>query len=348
MISVRASLAPSEEILEECKILSYNGPDKINMLFFSDKNDAEEYTEFFLESNPLSKNKESFNFYYIDDYEVECDLYKGVAILCHNKEMIKKAASCPSTDLIMVIKKDKHKIRSSSYLGVLSINSIHPLTVFLHEFGHAFSNFAEEYITNKNPSSGSPNCQRECPADFDGEIDGCFKGCSQTTFYRSVEAGVMKTLQPKNKENPFGTFNSNIIQTLILERVPRDRAPITGQQIKEEVEDCSQQEHIILNTRTGETSVFPGCPTNNGYGPDRYTVTTDGQVISEGDFNLQIFTDPQETTTDTLLGETFKDKSQDLFLSLPLEGDVVEGFSEGQKIFEADISDAGGRPCQIS
>ena len=150
--------------LEECKTLEYNGENKIDFVFFAAKEQTRQYADFFLNTYPLSEQKNNFNFYYIDNYSPECDLYKNIAILCDSREIKKKAASCPY-DFIVVLKEKSSEIRSSSYVNIMSINSKHQKTVFLHEFGHAFAIFAEEYLANQKPARGSKNCAKSC-SDF--------------------------------------------------------------------------------------------------------------------------------------------------------------------------------------
>ena len=58
-------LAPQQTELEDCKTLVYNGPEKINMLFFSTEENAEKYTDFLLTTEPFDKNEDLFNFFYI-------------------------------------------------------------------------------------------------------------------------------------------------------------------------------------------------------------------------------------------------------------------------------------------
>jgi hypothetical protein len=340
-----------QETLEECKTLSYNGLGKINMLFFAkDKNQVEKYTNFFLDAKPFKENQEAFNFFYIEkrDYDAEsrCGLYKEIAILCDDKDIRKKAASCPN-DFVVVLAEEDSKIRSSSYLNILSLNSKHLLTVFLHEFAHGFGNLAEEYINNQRPPRNSPNCVSEC-SDFEGETDGCFEGCSLTTLQRSVDEGVMRTLSPEDPENPYGTFNSNLIQELILER---EKAiidnPTTGQATHNFEDQCANQEYILVEIKQSETikTVHQGCPGTNGQGPNKYTVTEDSKTVSEGSYNPQIFTDKPNKNND-LSGETYEDPTQSLLLTLPVQGDELNIFdSDENKIQTIPLNDAGATPC---
>jgi hypothetical protein len=341
-VSTRSSPSASQsQILEDCKTLHYNGPGKMNILFFSKKQQAEKYADFFLETEPFKDNKEEFNFFYIDDYEPDCRLYKGIAVLCHSQQLVEKAASCPH-DFIVVLEEENEQIRSSSYLNVMSLNSKHVLTVFLHEFGHAFANLAEEYINNQNPPRRSKNCQSEC-SDFDSEIDGCFNGCSKTTLKRSVNEGVMRTLFPDSPDDPYGSFNTNLIQEIISSK-SKEESVLTGDIIYEEPSSCIDQRYILYYN--GEISVNQGCVGTNGNGPARYTITKDSEIVLEESFSPIIWTDVQGEQT--LIGESQEDESQPISLTLPLmEADTLEIYdSEDNLIEELTIESAGAIPCQ--
>ena len=162
-----------------------------------------------LHSGLLNYNeKDNFNFYYIDNYQPKCEIYQDKALLCYNKDIVRKAASCPH-DFIVVIKEDSRNIRSSAYMNVMSINSKHSLTVLLHEFGHVFVNLAEEYVPAKLPKKAK-NCVDEC-TKFSIK-DGCYEGCSKADYFRSINNGIMRTLSSTN----FGIFNKKLITDKII------------------------------------------------------------------------------------------------------------------------------------
>lgn len=191
----------------QCVKSLYNGDPstKINIVILLkdiEKSKINETISYLLSNEPFSNYKDKFNFYTIDFFP-ECEYYQGIALLCYSRDLIKKTAVCPN-DFIFVIAKDSVNIRSSAYMNVLSINSNLPDSVFLHEFGHAFANLADEYIPAKIPW-GSKNCQINCD-NFKG-IGGCFQGCSDNGHLRSSENSVMKTLRTSNYED----FNENII-----------------------------------------------------------------------------------------------------------------------------------------
>lgn len=121
---------PGADELEKCKTLKFNGDDRVDVVFMSDEKTAEKYINALLEEKPYSENKEAFNFYVIEDYKPDCEIYKEIAILCYSRELIRKAASCPN-DYIVVVKEEKPQIRSSAYMNVISLNSNHhPKNVF--------------------------------------------------------------------------------------------------------------------------------------------------------------------------------------------------------------------------
>ena len=348
----KTNLSSTQDILEQCNILQYNGPAKINMLFFANKEAAQRYTDFFLKSNPFNKNKEAFNFYYLDSYEPNCQFYKGIAILCQSDELIRKAASCPH-DFIIVLKDEDDRIRSSSYLNVLSINSRHLLTVLIHEFGHSFANLAEEYTPAKLPR-GQPNCKIKC-SDFKEEIDGCFQECSETTYYRSVDKGIMRTLTPEDMDKPYGTFNTGVIQELILERLAVNfNEPITGK-VTNELRICSEEQYILSDIEIKEgiskvnNIVLPGCLSGTtGKGDYTYKILDkEEDIIRTDDFNANLYSDVQNEELNQLEGETFShDEVGRIILTLPVEGDkLIVTDSNNKEIIQTTLYDAGARPC---
>ena len=237
-VGKQISSAP-QEILEECNTLNFNDENGINLVFFSPEESAKEYSEYLINAEPFNEYSDSFNFFYIDSHKPKCELYKGIAIYCHSRDLIKKAASCPY-DYVVVLDEMDREIRSSAYQNVMSINSNHPKSVFLHEFGHAFANFAEEYTPARIPR-GSENCQKGCDK-FGEESDGCFKECSNSGHYRSIEKGVMRTLSTED----YGIYNDNLIRSLIENSVPKD-LQITGSVVDGSFRNCENERYFMAD-----------------------------------------------------------------------------------------------------
>ena len=194
------------EIVKDCNVIIENeGKDKIDIVFFTDdvnKNKADEYTEFFLNSEPFSNYKNKFNFYNAGNSD--CNMIEDT-LFCYSKDLIKKSSICPN-DYIIVLSDTSEKIRSSSYLNVISLNVNNPKSVFLHEFGHAFANLADEYVPSIPPFF-SKNCASKCDNFQEYNIEKCFGGCSKNNYFRSSEESVMRTL----KTNNFEKVNSILI-----------------------------------------------------------------------------------------------------------------------------------------
>tara|TARA_Y100000310_G_scaffold129828_1_gene128996 strand:- start:5568 stop:6701 length:1134 start_codon:yes stop_codon:yes gene_type:complete len=346
--------SPTASVIETCNTLEFNNEEATNIVFFSEEEQAEEYKNFFQQTSPFTNYKNAFNFYYINSYKPKCEMYKGIAILCHSKELVKKASSCPN-DFSIVLKEEPKNIRSSAYQNVLSINTNHNPTVLTHEFGHAFANLAEEYTTAKIPR-GSENCQSSC-IKFQGETDGCFEGCSKTNYHRSIENGVMRTLS----SNDFGTFNTNIITNLIKEKSP---SAITGQTINEN-QDCSSQNYYLIEATLNENQINltektleTGCLGNNGAGNFQYQIkTSQNQVLTENNFNPElIFTEaPGENQID---GEVFiSDKP--FLLKIPAiknaesltisenEQELAIISKDGNELANIRLNNIGNQPCKL-
>lgn len=330
-----------EEILsspeEECKVLNYTSKGRVNILFFGEKQQAEEYSNFLLDIYPFNETKDKFNFYYIDTYSPTCELYKDISILCYSKELIKKASACPS-NYIIVLKDEKRKIRSSSYMNVLSLNIAHPLSVFAHEFAHAFANLADEYTPAKLPRK-QENCKSDC-SEFEGEE--CFSGCSENDYFRSYNNGLMKTLSAKE----YGPFDSMIIAKKL--GVDFD-SKITGNVIQEPTY-CPEQKYYLIEGEyaSGEIkikhqSIEEGCPGSNGKGPFEYKLTmSDGPELSS-DFNPEIiFTDNEE-------GGDIYEYSGEFYLRLLLidTAESLEISLEDKILVKTNLIKEDSVPCQI-
>lgn len=323
--------------LEECKVLSYNGEGKPSIVIFSDEGTAKEYEDYFFSVSPFDKNKNKFNFYYIDSYIPSCSTYKEVALLCYSKELLKKASSCPN-DYIIVVDKSSD-LRSSAYMNVMSLNYNSPLSVFIHEFGHAFGNLADEYTPSSVPR-GSGNCVSDCES-FGSGAEGCFEGCSKNSLYRSINLGVMRTLS----SSVYGPFDEQIILSKI-----RGESGITGSAVLAE-RDCSRESYILLEgiysngkVDVVSESVEGGCIGGNGAGGFDFSIRKeDGSLINGGEFNPElVFTDSFDS------GEAFE-SGQPFLLRVPIidNARTLEISSQGELITGIDLTKVGARPCRV-
>lgn len=191
-----------------CNIIRQNvGPEKgIDIVFFFDnveEKEADAYINYLLNVTPFSENKEKFNFYSVNMLP-SCEITNGI-LICYSREIIKAGSLCPN-EYIFVLSKQSSSIRSSSYMNLMSINLANKKPVIIHEFSHAFANLADEYIPSTIPR-GSKNCVSSCE-NFEGDVDGCFKGCSNNEYYRSIEAGIMRTLSTTE----YGKLDYSIVQ----------------------------------------------------------------------------------------------------------------------------------------
>ena len=264
----------------------------------SEKEDAEKYINALYETKPFDENKGKFNFYLIKGYKPECELYKGIALYCYSKDLVKKSGSCPN-DYVVVVKEKEKRIRSSAYMNVISINSKHHTNVFAHEFGHSFAYFAEEYTPAKIPKKAK-NCFNTCDK-FEGEEDECMEGCSKGNYFRSIDQGVMKTL----KTNRFGNYNEQFIQKRIDEST-ESSGKVTGKATHEE-RDCSKESYLLVGAtisedgkfNLGESESTVGCK-GKGYGS--YSMQ-EGNYISK--FSPEYIFTAVPGKAEELSGETY-------------------------------------------
>ncbi len=327
-----AFLGPASGNLEECTVLKQNSDNGVNVVFFGDdKKEVERYIDYFFGWDPLSVHKDRFNFYYID-YSPECELYNGIAMLCYSRELVRVAGSCPNDQIVVLNDDYSRSIRSSSYLNVASLNVKHPLSVFLHEFGHSFVNLAEEYVPAKIPRNSAGNCAKEC-SEFKGREDGCYIGCSRADYSRSVENGIMRTLSSEH----YGSFNEWVIENKIDE-LSELSGRVTAKVVDSGV-DCAEQEYYLVEGSVEgglsivDREIAQGCVGDSGSGGYSFDVILDDdKKVEIGRFNPElIFTDGPRAEVDLedvlasplIDGETF-DNDRSFFLKVPVIPDAKE------------------------
>lgn len=345
LIFTRTEIAYSPSaVLEECKSVSYNGENKINLVMFASKETADEYASSLFSFSPYKENSDSFNVYYIDSYSPECSLYQNAALLCNSRETIKKAASCPN-DYIIVIKDSSPAIRSSTYSNIVSINSIQPATVFVHEFSHALATLADEYVPASLPRS-SKNCVSSC--DKFANSKSCFKGCSKADYYRSVDSGIMKTLFSQK----LGDFDEELIKQKISEQA---KTTITGKAISQ-AESCQSEQYYLLEGNFAEKNIEiisktieQGCLGSNGAGPFTYSIIkSDETKLQIGEFNAElIFTDIQNSGENSISGGS-TDYEGNFYLKIPVieNAKSLEITTPEKKTISVNLADKGARPCE--
>ncbi len=219
--------SPATDELSKCNALKFSGEGAINLLFFATQEQAKEYSDFLFQTQPYDNYHNRFNVYYNDNYIPECDIYKGIAILCKSREMRKEALLCQYDYIIVLVDNIESAIRSSTYADTLSLNLAHPMPVLPHELAHAISNLADEYVPAGALPAGQKNCVLSC-SDFNGLDEGCFDGCTDNKHIRSIDKGVMSTLA----SNDYGRYNEFLIgQSIIDQSATNTDLIITGRQI---------------------------------------------------------------------------------------------------------------------
>ena len=235
-------------------------------------------------------------------------------------------------------------------MNVMSINAAHPLSVFAHEFGHAFANFAEEYTPASIPF-GSKNCQANC--DKFNIQDQCFEGCSKNDYFRSIENGLMRTLSSET----FGEFDESIILDKISKKIGKSNIPTIGK-VTATQDQCSEQNYYLINANysansiiVNQKSVEQGCVNSNGAGPFNYQIILeDNSTINQGEFNPElIFTDTQLTNQEIISGEAYLSDIP-FILKIPIieNSKSLQISQDNQIIAEINLKTIGAEPCQIN
>lgn len=173
------------------------------------------YTNNYLfQVEPFSANKDKFNIWMTDTNEPDCTISSYV--FCDSLSVNKLASDCPNDFVFILVDKGalKTSVRSSSISNMVKINTRDNRLVLIHEFGHAFSNLADEYTDKYYKSwfeaEDYPNCDSyKCPSWSDDLNLDCIQGCSTNEFYRSIDVSIMKNY---DKSTEFGPLNEKIIK----------------------------------------------------------------------------------------------------------------------------------------
>lgn len=341
-IQQEKSLNPVAETTSElCQTVQYNGEDRIDLLFISEKEDAEHYAQVMFDTEPYKSYQDYFNIYVLEE-EPECESYKGIAIQCNTRQTQALAKQCPH-DYIAVVKEEPLNIRSSAYGDVMSINSAHQDSVLIHELGHLLWNLAEEYVGAKIPL-GSENCKYSCDGfnDRPVTIDACEQECSTSTHYRSIKEGVMRTLKSSN----YGQYNIYLITELLERNSPKDTT-ITANQIAEQ-QNCDDK---IMAVEFSQSESGAEVNTNNilqtGCAKDKGLA---GNLCIENVCYLDtLFTDAQDIATqETLEGENYdKPESPLLFyIEQNPSQSQVDVTLNNQLIKTINTMEAGATACK--
>jgi hypothetical protein len=331
-----------------CKELYHGSESGINILFFADKDTTEKYGVAFFKTAPFKENKEKFNFFYVDDYAPNCTLYKDIAVFCYSNELIKKASSCQN-DFLVVLQDQESSIRSSSYLNVISLNTAGPLNVFAHEFGHAFAALDEEYVPAKT-SLYSKNCFSSC-AGFSNRSDGCFEGCSNADFYRSIDKGIMRTLYA----NSYGSFDESILSDKLTSYVSLSPG-LTAQATKEPTNDCLDQRYYLVYVKKVNNEIkivnmtlMSGCAGSNGAGNYHFDVLSgDGTILDSYNFDPRVFTDGQSDEKGMIEGEIFEYDEFALRVPVTAGANSLKIIDDKNSVLaEISFQDINSKVCRI-
>ncbi len=338
-ISKNKELSPTELNTDKCEQVIYNGGGRMNLLFISSKQDAIAYSELMFNTEPYKTYKNYFNIHRIDG-NPECESYKGIAILCNTKAVKELERNCPH-DYTIVVKDESQHIRSSAYANRLSLNRNVEQSVFIHELGHLF-NLAEEYLSNSPPPRGSKNCQASCDK-FGDLANSCSQECSQSSLYRSIGNGVMRSLLTTE----YGAFNKDLISKALEKKKPSDLT-ITGNQISNP-SLCSETSYTEIKISDGDLSkaestneLIKGCI------PTKSFLDTDKGVtcFNEHCYNLEnVFTETQTKGEQILSGEIFEAPKIST-IAVPLTKEIIVS-QNGQQIATISTAQAGATACLI-
>lgn len=207
--------------------------DRIDVVFLPDnyadiekfREATSEMVDVFLQTKPYDESVQKFNFFRVEDLDLtlNCNYkYGGDAIVCDPSSIKKASVICPHDYPAVIVdvkgvQKFYELLRSSSWMGTMSLNSDDDPLVFAHEFAHAFANFADEYEYGGRITWDAPNCDpswRDCPKFKVVEDSECIQGCVNNEHSRSIKTGIMRDYW---RSKVYGSYNEYILSNLIVD-----------------------------------------------------------------------------------------------------------------------------------
>ncbi len=179
---------------------------------------------------PLSTNREKFNFYIVNGGDEISNDESGDP---DRTDSLNIAAECTSAEYQIILSRQNFRsyaFRSSdAYISVGDELESKDISVVTHEFGHSFGNLRDEYIEpSQGDRPGAPNCagSREEAEQLWGGIAeknnnvGYFNGCSYVSDnIRPTENSLMRNpyvnLNPYIQSVEFGPVNERKLRQVL-------------------------------------------------------------------------------------------------------------------------------------
>jgi len=208
-----------------------NYEDSLNIVFLPEnyKNvdnfiqDTERFMESFLQVVPINEYSDRFNFFRIEDLnlDLKCD-YSNDAVVCDPLKIKSASVPCPF-DYPSVLVQPKGvqnffgHLRSSSWRGTTSINTGDDPLVYAHEAAHQMFGLLDEYTWQGGVVYiEGPNCDssiNDCPKFSNVEGSECHVGCVNFKHSRPIDVGIMSNYW---ESQIYGVFDESVIRDSIL------------------------------------------------------------------------------------------------------------------------------------
>lgn len=220
-----------QEPLQGCVVMQDRGDyeDTIDIVFLGDNYDTLEefivdtksFKESLLSVEPYIKYADRFNFFRIEQFQPLDCTYDEV-ILCNPSTVKQVGKICPHDYFVVLSDVEGVKnlfkfLRSSSWLGINSLNTADNKLVLAHEFAHIFGDFADEYEFDGDITWDAPNCDpewRTCPKFSVVNGSECWRGCVNDKYSRSIKVGLMRDYW---SSDIYGIYNEYVLTKLINE-----------------------------------------------------------------------------------------------------------------------------------
>jgi hypothetical protein len=218
----------------ECELLA-GDPNEENINFVILPSGYDNYEEFkkdarklvgeknsVLNREPFKTNGNEFSFSLVNtkkDLECEIDcLGIDSAVCCSNEIVIEEASQCHFDSVIVLLNDNRFCASSSGYAKVCAKDSLAG-GALAHEIGHTFGGLADEYVYKdafgdyEIPEDyiSRVNCDSECNR-WKEYTDECYEGCTSSSFYRSSETSLMRSVN----EDEFNEVSRNHMTELIF------------------------------------------------------------------------------------------------------------------------------------
>jgi hypothetical protein len=160
--------------------------------------DVTSFSNLLLTFSPFTQYTSKINFHYVDNtLDLGCT-YFGRTIVCNPLAVYGavQLAGVPYDRVVVIVNSSEYGGAAVGELAAVYNGEFGALG-FVHEFGHSFSNLADEYLANVGSESTETNCYNGVPPNpaWQGILNVTYHlECNFPNYYRSSPDSIMRTL----------------------------------------------------------------------------------------------------------------------------------------------------------